>query len=150
MVALRWDEMSPDDLVEQRVLRPHLYVGEEQPRPWGRRRGAPAYCRQQRRWKFAVRRALVVVLIASLGALAWSVAQKLVAVASTGAGSAAACTTSTASCPRAKAYVAAQGDTVWSIAVRFAHGGDPRPLVDQLEDEIGGGVLQPGQRLVVP
>jgi hypothetical protein len=151
VVALRWDEMSPDDLVEQRVSRPHLYVGQEGPRPSGRRRGAPAYRRrQQRRWKFVVRRALVVVAIASLGALAWSVAEKLVAVASPGGGSAASCTTITARCPGAQAYVAAPGDTVWSIAVRFAHGGDPRPLVDRLEAEIGGGVLQPGQRLVVP
>jgi hypothetical protein len=46
--------------------------------------------------------------------------------------------------------VATPGDTVWSIAVRFAHGGDPRPLADRLEAEIGGGVLQPGQRLAVP
>jgi hypothetical protein len=42
------------------------------------------------------------------------------------------------------------GDTVWSIAVRFAHDGDPRPLADRLEAEMGGGVLQPGQRLAVP
>ena len=157
MVALRWDEVSPEDLedlevlVEQTGSRPHLYVPqEEQGPPRGRRRPPAYHRRQQRRWKFAVRRALVVVVIASLGALAWSVAERLVALASTGAGSAAACMTVATSCPGARAYVAAPGDTVWSIAVRFAHGGDPRPLVDQLEAEIGGGVLQPGQRLFVP
>ena len=151
MVALRWDEVSPEGPAAQRGPRPHLYVPGEEPWPPGGRRRAPASRRrEQRRWRFAVRRALVVLAIASLGALAWSVAEKLVAVASTGTGSAAACTTVTASCPGAQAYVAAPGDTVWSIAVRFAHGGDPRPLVDRLEAEIGGGVLQPGQRLVVP
>jgi len=47
-------------------------------------------------------------------------------------------------------YVARPGDTIWSVAVRYGGGGDPRPLVDQLEAEIGGGVLQPGQQLVLP
>jgi len=103
---------------------------------------------------------LVVLVIASLGALAWSVAQKLAAAASTGAVTAVACRPATpvplgglgpdssASCP--KTYVAVAGDTVWSIALRFDHGGDPRPLVDRMEAEIGGGMLQPGQRLTVP
>ncbi len=93
MVALRWDEVSPEDLedlevlVEQTGSRPHLYVPqEEQGPPRGRRRPPAYHRRQQRRWKYAVRRALVVVVIASLGALAWSVAERLVALASTGAG----------------------------------------------------------------
>jgi len=66
-----------------------------------------------------------VLVIAGLGALAWSVAERLVASASPGGGSAASCTTLTLACPGAQAYVAVPGDTVWSIAVRFAHGGDP-------------------------
>jgi hypothetical protein len=48
------------------------------------------------------------------------------------------------------AYVARPGDTIWSVAVRFDRGEDPRPLSDLLEAQIGGAVLQPGQRLMVP
>ncbi|HTW08696.1 MAG TPA: LysM domain-containing protein [Acidimicrobiales bacterium] len=47
-------------------------------------------------------------------------------------------------------YVARPGDTIWGIAERYARGGDPWPLVDRLEDEIGGATLQPGQVLTVP
>jgi hypothetical protein len=90
------------------------------------------------------------MVIAGFGALALSVAERLVASASTGGGSLASCTTLTLACPGAHAYVAVPGDTIWSIAVRFAHGGDPRPLVERLETEIDGGTLQPGQRLAVP
>jgi len=51
-------------------------------------------------------------------------------------------------CPHV--YVALPGDTIWAIAEQFSGGGDPRPLEYRLEAEIGGGVLQPGQRLTVP
>jgi hypothetical protein len=164
MVALKWDQMDQMDQMdqvkqvdgtEQMRSRPHLYVSDDARRPVAARQSGPASGRRQpRRWKFAVRRALVVLVIASLGALAWSAAQRIVAAASTGEGTTTACATvgpgtvGALSCPQA--YVATSGDTVWSIAVRFAHGGDPRPLVDRLEAEIGGGVLQPGQRLTVP
>lgn len=48
------------------------------------------------------------------------------------------------------AYVARPGDTLWSIAARVEPGRDPRPLVDQLEQQIHGGLLQPGERLLLP
>jgi hypothetical protein len=182
MVALKWDELTWDeptwdepmwDQTEPTGSRPHLYVGAQGRRPLGRRRVSAAQRgRGQHRWKFAVRRALVVLVIASLGALAWSAAQKLVAAASTDGGTGAACATLMPASPGpapapagtlesssrvggaavwcSRTYVAAPGDTVWSIAVRFARGGDPRPLVDRLEAEIGGRMLQPGQRLTVP
>jgi hypothetical protein len=51
-------------------------------------------------------------------------------------------------CPQT--YVARPGDTIWAIAVRFSGGGDPRPLAAELEAEIGGAALQPGQVLAVP
>jgi hypothetical protein len=159
--------------------RLHLYVSPAERRPAGRRAEGPrsfglrssglrssglrssglrpgvgayhgARRRQVARWKFAVRRAVAVLVIAGFGALALSVAERLVASASTAGGSAASCTTLTLACPGAHAYIAVPGDTVWSIAVRFAHGGDPRPLVERLEAEIDGGVLQPGQWLAVP
>lgn len=47
-------------------------------------------------------------------------------------------------------YVARPGDTLWAIATKFAHGGDPRALADSLEAQIGGVTLQPGERLAVP
>ena len=34
-----------------------------------------------------------------------------------------------------RTYVVRDGDTLWSIATRVAHGGDPRPLVDAIEAE---------------
>jgi len=43
----------------------------------------------------------------------------------------------------------APGDTFWSIASRLAAGGDPRPLVDRLVADHGGGVLRVGERLAV-
>ena len=48
------------------------------------------------------------------------------------------------------AYTARPGDTLWSIALRYSGGGDPRALVGPLEAELRGGVLQPGERLIVP
>ncbi len=166
MVALKWDrvdQMDEFDEVERVGSQPRLYVSSDAARLPARTPGGRVYGhREQRRWKFAVRRAVVVLVIATLGALIWSAAQRLVAVASTGGGTVAFCTTATPavgatlaagrggalSCPQA--YVATAGDSVWSIAVRFAHGADPRPLADRLEAEIGGGTLQPGQRLTVP
>ncbi|HLI43277.1 MAG TPA: LysM peptidoglycan-binding domain-containing protein [Acidimicrobiales bacterium] len=47
-------------------------------------------------------------------------------------------------------YTARPGDTLWSIALRAEPGADPRPLVDRLEAELGGGTLQPGDRLFIP
>ena len=47
-------------------------------------------------------------------------------------------------------YVAKPGDTLWSIANRVEPGADPRPLVGELEAQLGGNVLLPGDRLVLP
>jgi hypothetical protein len=90
-----------------------------------------------RRSQYFWRRLVAVVAIAGGGAVASSTAQHLLAGASTGP-----------SAPRL--YVARPGDTIWAIAEKFSGTGDPRPLMDKLEAEIGGGVLQPGQVLEVP
>ncbi|HET9091070.1 MAG TPA: LysM domain-containing protein [Acidimicrobiales bacterium] len=47
-------------------------------------------------------------------------------------------------------YVARPGDTLWSIATRVEPGADPRPLVDQLEAQLHGRQLQPGDGLLLP
>lgn len=47
-------------------------------------------------------------------------------------------------------YVVQPGDTLWSIALRLDPTGDPRPVVDKLTAEVPGGVLQPGERVVLP
>jgi hypothetical protein len=42
------------------------------------------------------------------------------------------------------------GDTLWGIASTLDPDGDPRRLVDELEQIAGNGVLQPGQQLLIP
>jgi spore germination protein YaaH len=49
-----------------------------------------------------------------------------------------------------RVYVVQSGDTLWSIAHRLRPGEDPRPTVDQLATQVPGGVLRPGDRLVLP
>ena len=47
-------------------------------------------------------------------------------------------------------YIARPGDTLWSIASALEPGGDPRPLVAQLEQQLRGGELVAGDRLILP
>ena len=47
-------------------------------------------------------------------------------------------------------YVARPGDTLWSIASKLQPGGDPRPLVAELEQQLHGGELVVGDRLTLP
>lgn len=47
-------------------------------------------------------------------------------------------------------YVVQPGDTVWSIVSSLEPGQDPRPLVDELEARLPGGVLRPGSVLHLP
>lgn len=50
------------------------------------------------------------------------------------------------------AYTVKPGDTVWAIAERLGpRGADPRPLVDAIVRENGGGTgLTPGETLSIP
>ena len=41
-------------------------------------------------------------------------------------------------------------DSLWSIATRLDPTGDPRPLIDHLEGELGGAPLESGMKLVIP
>jgi hypothetical protein len=47
-------------------------------------------------------------------------------------------------------YVVQPGDTLWSIAVRLDPTGDPRPVVAELADQIGGTTVVPGEQLILP
>jgi LysM repeat protein len=49
-----------------------------------------------------------------------------------------------------RVYVVQPGDTLWSIARQLHPQDDPRPVVDQLANQIHGGSLQVGQHLVLP
>ena len=51
-----------------------------------------------------------------------------------------------------RTYVVRGGDTLWMIATRVAHGGDPRPLVGAIETENGvsAAELVPGMTLSIP
>jgi LysM domain len=91
------------------------------------------------RKKFLWRRALVVFVIACSGAVVWDLGARVVAIAG-----------AEPSPAGQRVYVVRPGDTIWSIATRSARGGDPWRMVNRLETEVGGGVLQPGERLVLP
>ena len=47
-------------------------------------------------------------------------------------------------------YVARPGDTLWSIASALQPGGDPRPIVAELEQQLHGAQLVAGDRLTLP
>lgn len=99
---------------------------------------------------FFWRRLLLLALVAGIGAVASSLAERLAASAS-------ASRLPTSSCPQSSSraclpstYVARPGDTIWAIALRFSGSGDPQPLEYRLEQEVGGGPLEPGEVLRVP
>ncbi|MDA8300149.1 MAG: hypothetical protein M0005_01070 [Actinomycetota bacterium] len=100
------------------------------------------------------RRLLLLALAAGAGALASSVASRLIASASPSHAGTSPCPPG-ASAPwgsncATTTYVARPGDTIWAVAVRFSGTKDPRPLEYLLESQIGGGTLQPGEVLHVP
>ena len=55
-----------------------------------------------------------------------------------------------AAAPGETVYVVRPGDTLWSIATRFDHGGDPRPLAEALAEETGSAVVVPGEHIAIP
>ena len=175
MVALVWVDEDEQVWVDEdeRVL-----VAQAEGLVGGPQAGVTRAVRRGRQ-RYFWRRMLAVWLVAVLGALTWNATERLfsstgaatgalgcgytalqpqtIALASAGATSLRAAAPlpelgfndkGTTSCSHI--YVARPGDTIWQIAVRFSGGGDPRPLADSLEAEIGGGALQPGQPLNVP
>jgi nucleoid-associated protein YgaU len=75
-----------------------------------------------------------IILLAALVLIAWA----MVARASQGAG------------PTVH-YTVKPGDTLWSIAVNH-YAGDPRDGIWKIEhrNHLGGAVIQPGERLLLP
>jgi hypothetical protein len=160
MVALRWCEEDGPEYQERSVGPVHV-LGSG---PYGSARrglelvsqpaaplgGEPSSVARPRsvarpsQRTFFWRRVLALAVIAGLGVLALQAAGRLVGATVAGAQEPGTGQVG------GQIYVARPGDTIWSIAVRYSQGGDPRPLVDKLEAEIGGGTLQPGERLAVP
>jgi hypothetical protein len=166
MVALRWCEEDEEDQQQGLVGRLSVAVpvpsGREplplQLAPRGARYpGARAGAAVRRRQStFFWRRVIVVAVLAGLGAMAWLATGRLVSAAGAQAPQSPRCEAgglpgaaqTAGSC--GQVAVAQPGEPVWAIAVAYSRGGDPRPLVANLESEIAGGALQPGERLIVP
>lgn len=120
-----------------RSSRPQLVVIDSRALPGPSRRPvSPATYRRRRLVVAAVVVVLVSVAVVALHALA----------AGAGSGSLTAPGRSEA----ARVYVAAPGDTFWSIARRLQPHGDPRPLVSRMVAAHGGPVLHPGDRIALP
>jgi hypothetical protein len=160
MVALRWCEEDEAELQQQAVGR-LAGAGGPSGEPRGLRLvprevaypdGGPVSVVRRRPQTFFWRRAIAVSVLVGLGAMAWLATGRVVSAAGAQAPQSQQCVSGGAqgagSC--GQVYVAKPGDTIWSIAVAYSRGDDPRPLVANLESQIGGGVLQPGERLVLP
>lgn len=157
MVAVRSWETSGDVAAEQGAGWPRAYAHEASYRV-----STPVpYVRPARRPRYFWRRVAVLMAAGALGAVAMSAGQHLAAGAAVHPGAGLTCppgqvpvpgpgggTAGTGSC--GTGYTARPGDTVWSVAVRFDRGADPRALEDELEAQLAGRVLQPGEVLVVP
>ena len=123
---------------------------------------APRSGPQARHPRYFWRRVAALLAVAAVGAVLWSAGERLAAGASVSHPVMTGCPAGQVAVPAAAqgtdgitatcgtAYVARPGDTVWGVAVSASRGGDPRPMEDLLEAEIAGGVLQPGQVLVLP
>jgi hypothetical protein len=160
MVALRWCEEDEAELQQQAVGRlagAGSPSGEPRvlrlvPREVAYPDGGPVSVVRRRPQTFFWRRAIAVSVLVGLGAMAWLATGRVVSAASAQAPQSQQCLSGgvqgAGSC--GQVYVAKPGDTIWSIAVAYSRGADPRPLVANLESQIGGGVLQPGERLVLP
>ena len=99
------------------------------------------------------RRAVVTAALAMAIAGGWGALDKVLSSAVPSPAGSVTCSAQAASCAAAREpliYVAKPGDTIWAIAVRFSGDKDPRPLEYRLEQQIGGGTLEPGQVLRLP
>jgi hypothetical protein len=111
---------------------------------------APAQAQHGRSVYRARRTLALALLLITVMAVAVGVHTLVVGVG----GEALTTTLSTGSVDRpgagAGVYVVQPGDSLWSIVRASGVRGDPRPLVDRLEREMGGRSLQIGQQVVIP
>jgi hypothetical protein len=101
---------------------------------------------QHRRRAVAQHRRRAVALVALAAGLVGGLTLPLAALG----GSPATRFGSAAVAPGETVYVVRAGDTLWSIAWHFDHGGDPRPLAEALAAETGSAVVVPGERIAIP
>ena len=112
----------------------------------GLRSGEDVARRRARRAAIQRRRRAVVLAAVAAGA-ACALALPL---ASLGGSPVAAHAQGAAAIAGETVYVARPGDTLWSIAAQFDHGGSPRPMAEALAREIGSAVVVPGERIPIP
>jgi hypothetical protein len=117
---------------------PHSLV-DESPRP---RRLAPTSADYRRRRVVAVAVTTLVLVFA------WIAVRS--ALDGIGGGPLAATGAASAVPVSVHTWVVRPGDTLWSIATAIDPHGDVRPLVDQLDKEVGGRPLVPGQAIAIP
>ncbi|MFZ0664620.1 MAG: LysM domain-containing protein [Acidimicrobiales bacterium] len=111
--------------------------------PSGTGRGSPATTRltaRQRRLRTLLAAAAIAVIVLLALPLGGTGGHTLAASGAAGGGRLVAGTV----------YTVRPGDTLWGIAQRVVGNNDPRPVVDQLEAEAGGDIVQPGQQLRLP
>ncbi|HEX9549291.1 MAG TPA: LysM domain-containing protein [Acidimicrobiales bacterium] len=141
MVAVAYAPVEWEDDVVDRPRLTLVPVGETVMRP---------VTPPQPRWVYRRRRLVVAAGLATVAVVAVLVLRA--ALAGLGGGSLTTAGSSGAPLQPAVAHVhvVQQGETLWSIALSTAAGGDPRPIVDRLQTQLGGRPLQTGERLLVP
>ena len=144
MVALRWCEEDEAEQQQEPVGRPAGAGGARREVSRGPSACPARGCRtpggkagsvvRRRPRTFFWRRVVAVSVLVGLGAMAWLATGRLVSAAGAqapqgqraSAGGVPGEGETAGSC--GQVYVARPGDTIWSIAVAYSRGGDPRPL----------------------
>jgi LysM domain len=141
---------APFETDDEELRRPHLTVvpsDQRVTRPCPASAPTPAVYRRRR---LVVAVGLVVAVVMAVlvlrAVLAGLGGGSLSTAGSSGAGLAGAGPIPAA----AHVHVVQPGDTLWSIAQASARAGDPRPIVDQLQQQLDGRPLRAGERLLVP
>lgn len=134
-----WDDAGSASVAPWGLEHAGAPRGVGAPRRAERRRPSEAVARRRRRLLLAVAAVGIVVALAAPVTLLGGRPAKVPAAA---AGSAATAGSTV--------YVVQPGDTLWSIAVRFDAGGDPRPLAQALARQTGSATVVPGERIAIP